>query len=38
MPIKTSKLATESWYHSPDPLVHLLGDANEIRDVVEEWR
>ena len=31
----TSKLVTESGYHSCDSLVHLLGHANETRVVVE---
>ena len=35
MPVITGKLATESRYHSPDPLVHLLGCANGSRVVVE---
>ena len=35
MLVNTSKLVKESGYHSPDPLVHLLGCANETRVVVE---
>ena len=35
MLVNTSKLVTESGYHSPDPLVHLMGCADETRVVVE---
>ena len=35
MPVKTRILVTESRYHSPDALEHLLGHANETRVVVE---
>ena len=38
MPVKTSKLVAESGYHSPDPLVDLLGCVNEATVVVEGWR
>ena len=36
MLVNTGKMVTEFGYHSPDPLVHLLGYANETRVVVEE--
>ena len=35
MLINTSKLAAESGYHNPDPLVWLLGCPNEARVVVQ---
>ena len=35
MPVNTSKLAAESGYQNPDPLVWLLGLANETKVVVE---
>ena len=35
MLVNTSKLVTESGYHSPDPLVQLLGCADGTRVVVE---
>ena len=35
MPANTGKLAAESGYHSPDPLVFLLEHANETKVVVE---
>ena len=34
-PVNTGKLAAESGYHNPDPLVCLLGHANETKVVVE---
>ena len=36
--VNTSKLARESRYHSPDPLVHLLGHANKTRVLIDGWR
>ena len=35
MPVNTIKLAEESGYHNPDPLVCLLGCANETKVVIE---
>ena len=35
MVVNTSKLVAESGYHNPDPLVQLLGCANETKVVVE---
>ena len=35
MAVNTGKLVTESGNHSPEPLVHLLGYANETRVVVK---
>ena len=35
MPVNTGKLEKESGYHSPGPLVHILGCANETRVVIE---
>ena len=36
MLVNTGKLAAESRYHNPDPLICLLGHANETKVVVEE--
>ena len=33
--VNTNKLTAESGYHNPDPLVWLLGHANEAKVVVE---
>ena len=33
--VNTNKLVLESGYHNPDPLVWLLGQANEVMVVVE---
>ena len=35
MSVSNNKLAAESWYHKPDPLVWLLGHGNEGMVVVE---
>ena len=35
MLVNTNKLVAESGYHNPDPLVWLLGHANEAKAVVE---
>ena len=35
MLVNAGKLVTESMYHNPDPLVHLLACANETKVVVE---
>ena len=37
MSVNTNKLAAESGYHNPDPLVWLFGHANEAMVVVEGW-